>query len=59
MTRDELIEELKKAPSNDEVEIVAIVTEDEFCPARDGVAKVWLRIDRIQTIPNIKIQACK
>lgn len=59
MTRDELIEELKKAPSNGEVEIVAHINEDNFNPALNGWAKVWLRVNRIDVIPSIKIEAAK
>lgn len=58
MTRDELIEELKKAPSNGEVEITAHILID--CPdcgtrykPRD---KFWLKIHRVSTIPNIQIE---
>jgi len=61
VTRDELIDELKKAPSNGEVEIFAMFTEDVVCGSDtcnhefDIEVERWLRISSIRTIPAITI----
>lgn len=58
MSRDELIEELRKAPSNGEVEITAhVVVECQDCWTKyKPKDKFWLRIQRVTTIPSIQIE---
>jgi hypothetical protein len=57
MTRDELIEELKKAPSNGEV--VVVFSRKDECDAcgytLDNYSQ-YLTVDRMRTIPNIVIE---
>lgn len=53
MTRDELIEELKKAPADSEVYIL-VTMRDRYS---GGSSRYTLKVDRINTIPNIVIEA--
>ncbi len=58
MTRDELIEELKKAPSNGEVTIVSrMVDECVQCGYTSKPHRHVFSVDRISTIPDIIIEA--
>ena len=57
MTRDELIEELRKAPCNGKVEIkIRTVSECIQCGFTSKPHTQLLVVDRISTIPDIVIE---
>jgi len=60
MSRDELIEELKKAPANGEVKISLHITPDFTDKAffsRKHTYKQNIKVDRVTVIPEIIIEA--
>jgi len=57
MTRDELIEELKKAPANGEVKIVSRMTDECIqCSYTSKPYRHIFSVNRISTIPDIIIE---